>query len=133
VIRSIKGDLWMHMDRPVFVFGSNIAGRHDQGAALEALRSRGAIYGNGFGPQGNSYAIPTKDEYLRLLPLEKIAAGIDSFLDFARTHPWSLFEVTPIACDYPGYNPERIAPLFNCVPHNVTLPQVFKDVVHAPA
>jgi hypothetical protein len=80
----------------------------------------------------NSYAIATNDENLRLLSLKKIAAGIDLFLDFARAHPWLLFEVTPIACDYPGYKPEHIAPLFNRVPHNVTLPQAFKDVVRAP-
>jgi len=49
----------MHMDRPVFVFSSNLSGHHDEGAALEALRNRGAIYGNAQGSQGNSYAIPT--------------------------------------------------------------------------
>jgi len=120
------------MDRPVFVFSSNLAGRHDQGTALEALRSRGAIYGSGFGPQGNSYAIPTKDENLRLLSLERIAAGINCFLDFARTHPWLLFEVTPIAYESADYKPEQIAPLFKYVPHNVTLPQVLKDYGDAP-
>lgn len=121
----------MHMDRPVFVFGSNLAGRHDQGAALEALRNRGAIYGRGFGPQGNSYAIPIKDENLRSLSLERIAAWVECFLDFARIHPWLLFEVTPIACERAGYKPEHIAPLFRYVPHNVTLPQAFKGSGYA--
>ena len=45
----------------IFVFGSNLAGRHGAGAALCALREHGAIYGQGVGLQGNSYAIPTKD------------------------------------------------------------------------
>jgi len=119
----------MHMDRPVFVFGSNLSGHHDKGAALEALRNRGAIYGNGLGLQGNSYAIPTKDETLRSLPLVKIAEGIERFLDFAKTHPWLLFEVTPIACGRTGYKPEHIAPMLESAPHNVTLPQVFKLAV----
>lgn len=122
----------MHMDRSVLVFGSNLAGHHDQGAAFEALRSRGAIYGNGCGLQGNSYAIPTQDESLRPLPLEKIGMGIHCFLDFAKTHPWLLFEVTPIACNCAGYQPEHVAPMFKSAPHNVTLPQVFKDVGHSP-
>jgi hypothetical protein len=45
----------------IFVFGSNLAGRHGAGAALAALKDHGAIYGRGEGLQGQSYAIPTKD------------------------------------------------------------------------
>jgi hypothetical protein len=48
----------------IFVFGSNLAGRHGKGSALEALKKHGAIYGQGVGPQGASYAIPTKDHTL---------------------------------------------------------------------
>ena len=44
----------------VFVFGSNLAGRHGRGAARAAVREHGAIYGQGEGLQGNSYAIPTR-------------------------------------------------------------------------
>jgi hypothetical protein len=53
------------MTDPVFVFGSNLAGRHGKGAAIWARQHRGAIYGEGSGRQGNSYAIPTKDAKLR--------------------------------------------------------------------
>lgn len=49
------------MTGPIFVFGSNLAGRHGKGAALWARQHRGAIYGQGIGLQGNSYAIPSKD------------------------------------------------------------------------
>ncbi|MBI3408193.1 MAG: hypothetical protein HY040_07540 [Planctomycetes bacterium] len=52
----------------VFVFGSNLAGRHGKGAAQYALQHRSAIYGRGTGLQGNSYAIPTKDEHIRTFP-----------------------------------------------------------------
>ena len=45
----------------IFVFGSNLAGRHGKGAALHAKLHYGAIVGRGVGRQGNSYAIPTKD------------------------------------------------------------------------
>lgn len=38
----------------VFVFGSNLAGRHGKGAALWARQHRGAIYGQGAGFQGNA-------------------------------------------------------------------------------
>ena len=37
------------MTEPVFVFGSNLAGRHGRGAAFWARQNRGAIYGQGIG------------------------------------------------------------------------------------
>lgn len=43
----------------VFVFGSNLAGHHGGGAARAALNKFGAIWGQGVGLQGQSYAIPT--------------------------------------------------------------------------
>jgi hypothetical protein len=57
----------------VFVFGSNLAGRHGKGAALHARQHCGAIYGQGEGLQGRSYAIPTKDAAIGTLPLDAIA------------------------------------------------------------
>jgi len=35
----------------IFVFGSNLAGRHGAGAALDARRYHGAVYGCGEGLQ----------------------------------------------------------------------------------
>ena len=49
------------MTRSIFVFGSNLAGRHGKGAALHARQHHGAIYGQGAGLQGDSYGNPTKD------------------------------------------------------------------------
>ncbi len=43
------------MTHPIFVFGSNLAGRHGKGAALWARQHRGAIYGQGVGPQGDAH------------------------------------------------------------------------------
>ena len=43
----------------IFVFGSNLAGRHGKSAALHAIRHHGAVYGLGIGPQGRSYRILT--------------------------------------------------------------------------
>ena len=48
------------MGERIFVFGSNLAGRHGKGAAKFAKDYHGAIYGRGVGLQGTSYAIPTK-------------------------------------------------------------------------
>ena len=43
----------------IFVFGSNLQGRHLGGAARIAQLYFGAVWGQGVGLQGQSYAIPT--------------------------------------------------------------------------
>ena len=111
---------------PVFVFGSNLAGRHGKGAALWARQHRGAIYGQGEGHQGNSYAIPTKDGNLKRLPLDTIANHVDNFLEYALSHPELTFQVTPIGCGLAGYSPKDIAWMFDLpCPRNVQLPAEF--------
>jgi hypothetical protein len=116
-------------DPPIFVFGSNLAGRHGKGAALFARHERGAISGIGAGPQGRSYAIPTKDYQLRPLPLLKIAAHISDFLEYARTHPRERFEVTAVGCGLAGYRPAEVAPFFRRAPPNCDLPPSFCEVL----
>ncbi len=110
---------------PVFVFGSNVAGRHGKGAALWARQHRGAIFGQGVGRQGNAYGIPTKDHQLRVLPLHVIRAHVADFLDYARERPCMRFELTPIGCGLAGYRPDQIAPMFLNAFANVTLPDAF--------
>jgi hypothetical protein len=116
------------MSDPVFVFGSNLAGRHGKGAALWAKRHHGAIYGQGEGYQGNSYAIPTKDENLRTLPLREIERGVRVFLAFARSRPDLQFHVTPIGCGLAGYRPDQIAPMFRDAPSNAVMPEELTPV-----
>lgn len=111
--------------RSIFVFGSNLAGRHGKGAALWARQHRGAIYGQGVGPQGDAYAIPTKDHRLQVLPLPIISGHVAAFLDHARQRPAMTFELTPIGCGLAGYRPADIAPMFAQAPANVRLPDCF--------
>lgn len=110
----------------IFVFGSNLAGRHGKGAAQWARLHRGAIYGQGEGFQGCSYAIPTKDKGLVSLPLGSIAFYVKRFLRFAEDHPTMTFELTPIGCGLAGYSVADIAPMFAKAPPNVLLPEEFK-------
>jgi hypothetical protein len=110
------------MTDPVFVFGSNLAGRHGKGAALWARQHRGAIYGQGTGLQGNSYAIPSKDGQLRTLPLAVIARHVRTFIAFARSRPDLAFQLTPIGCGLAGYRREQIEPMLNSAPTNVLWP-----------
>lgn len=106
----------------VFVFGSNLAGRHGAGAALAARQLWAAKYGVGVGPTGRAYAIPTKDEHLRALPLARIHPFVDAFLAYARAHPDTTFLVTRIGCGLAGYTDTDIAPMFRNAPLNCQLP-----------
>ena len=110
------------MSDPVFVFGSNLAGRHGKGAALWARQNRGAIYGQGVGRQGNSYAIPTKGLDMRSLPLSDVARGVSDFLRYALDHPNTRFQLTPIGCGLAGFKRDQIEPLFRGAPNNVIWP-----------
>jgi hypothetical protein len=114
---------------PIFVFGSNLAGRHGKGAALFAREHRGAQRGQGAGRQGNSYAIPTKDADLVPLPLDDVRLYVEAFLVYAQVHPRETFEVTPIGCGLAGYDPQDIAPMFRRAPPNCILPEPFMAVL----
>lgn len=114
----------------VFVFGSNLAGRHGKGAALHALENHGAIYGKGQGRQGDSYAIPTKISPWIPMPLGDIRYYISRFLLYAKAHPQDTFNVTAIGCGLAGYSPEQIAPMFRHITDNVKLPEEFLEVLN---
>lgn len=113
----------------IWVFGSNLAGRHGKGAAKYALEHYGAVYGQGSGMQGSSYAIPTKDALLRPLPMDQIAAHVETFKAFAARCPSWDFEVTPVGCGLAGYKPEQIGPMFTGAPANCLLPDEFKPYI----
>lgn len=110
------------MDSLVFVFGSNLAGRHGAGAALTARSMYGARYGQGEGRQGMSYAIPTKNEHLRTLPLERIEKHVRAFLAYAEAHPETRFLVTRVGCGRAGYSDADMASRFRNAPANCILP-----------
>ena len=94
-------------DGEIFVFGSNLAGRHDGGAARVAVEKFGAVYGQGVGVQGQSYAIPTMQG-----GVDTIKPYVDEFIRFADSHPELTFLVTRIGCGIAGFRDEEIAPLF---------------------
>lgn len=125
-------------DRSIFVFGSNLAGRHGRGAAHVALCGYGAIYGVGVGPQGQSYAIPTKDQNIESMELYAIKRYVDQFLQYANHYqslneyfsgygPQTTFFVTGIGCGLAGYKPSDIAPMFKGAPANCSFPDVWKS------
>ena len=110
----------------IFVFGSNLSGRHGRGAALSAREHHGAVSGKGVGLQGTSYAIPTKDHALRAIPLDQIAHYVKRFIEFAKEHSELRFEVTRVGCGMAGYSDKQMAPLFMGAPKNCQLPEEWK-------
>ena len=110
----------------IFFFGSNLAGAHAGGAARLASQKFGAIWGQGVGLQGNSYAIPTMQG-----GIETIKPYVDEFIEFAKSHPELTFYVTKIGCGIAGFKEEEIAPLFKTAINipNIRLPEDFVDIL----
>lgn len=124
IIQSILTDRMRELrETMVFVFGSNEAGIHGAGAALDAERLYGAIAGQGLGRQGNSYGIATKGKSSRggignPLPLDIIQAYVEDFQLYAENTPTENFRVTQIGCGYAGFTSDQLAPFFANCPAN---------------
>ena len=114
----------------IFVFGSNLAGMHGGGAARVAYEKFGAVWGQGVGLQGQTYAIPTMQG-----GVDAIRPYVDEFIAFAKSHPQYTFLVTPIGCGIAGFEEEEIAPLFKAALgiENIVLPEWFVQILSVGA
>lgn len=113
-------------DNEIFVFGSNLGGMHGGGAARYAYQHFGAVWGEGVGLYGQSYAIPTMHGGPNV-----IKPYVDEFIAFAKQHGELLFLVTPIGCGIAGFTAREIAPLFRDAVgvDNIVLPESFIKVL----
>lgn len=111
----------------VFVFGSNLAGRHGKGAAKVAAEMFGARHGEAVGRLGMAYAIPTKNATFRPLPLNAVEFYIDGFVEYARSNMTTRFFVTRIGRGLAGNADADIAPLFRAAPCNCDLPEAWRE------
>lgn len=109
-------------ENEIFVFGSNIAGKHDGGASGMALNRFGAEYGKAEGLQGQSYAIPTVG-----VSFDELSEAVERFLEFAEEHRDLHFLVTRIGTGNAGLRYSQVARLFRrCIwLENVSLPTEF--------
>ena len=110
----------------IFVFGSNLDGMHGGGAARVACKHFGAVWGQGTGLQGQSYAIPTMQG-----GPETIEPYVEEFIRFAKGHRELDFLVTRIGCGIAGFKDEEIAPLFSDAleEKNIILPKKFVEII----
>ena len=85
----------------------------------------GAIWGQGEGLQGQSYAIPTMEGF------DSMRQAVERFILFAKQNPDLKFLVTAIGCGIAGYSKEQVAPLFRnaILLENVCLPEEFWNVL----
>ena len=111
-------------ENEIFVFGSNLQGMHGGGAARVAHEKFGAVWGEGIGLQGQSYAIPTMHG-----GIDAIAPYVNDFIAFAKEHPELKFLVTEIGCGIAGFRISEMAPLFKEALDitNIYLPQRFVE------
>ena len=113
-------------ENEIFVFGSNLHGQHGGGAARVAYEQFGAVWGQGVGLYGKTYAIPTMYG-----GVDMIKPYVDEFIAFARLHPELKFLVTRIGCGIAGFTDEEMAPLFAEASSvtNIFLPESFYNVL----
>lgn len=104
----------------IFVFGSNMEGKHMEGAARVAYEMFGAEWGVGDGPTGRCYAIPTMHG-----GIEDIQPYAEKFIAYAKVHPMKRFLLTRVGCGIAGFKDSDMAQLFKDaldVP-NITYPR----------
>jgi hypothetical protein len=111
----------------IFVFGSNLAGRHGAGAARFAKLYHDAVWGQAEGLQGTSYGIATKDDRIRTRGLVEIERSVIDFIRFAESRRDLTFYVTPIGCGLAGYKRAQIKPMFADMPANCRFAETWNE------
>lgn len=119
----------MKIAKNIFVFGANESGIHGAGAARFALEHHGAKLGHGFGLQGESFGIPTKDWRIQAMDSNIIQFYVDRFIEFAHLNRETTFKVTAIGCGLAGYRHSDIAPMFAKAPHNCQFDLAWKPIL----
>jgi hypothetical protein len=113
-------------EKRIFVFGSNLAGRHVGGAARYAYFDHAAEMGVGEGLTGNSYALTTVGEDFCAMSLEDVRDRVTLFLGIARFLGDREFQVTRIGCGIAGFKDSEIAPMFADAPSNCLFDEAWK-------
>ena len=109
--------------RDIFIFGSNLAGRHGAGAAYQARVQFGAEYGVGEGLTGQCYAFPTLDGNLKKLSVARMAMARDRLYDCCIANPEKRFLLTKVGCGLAGHGETMMRSLFWPKPENLILPE----------
>lgn len=135
-MKTYTGSISYLKENQVFVFGSNPQGRHGKGSALTALEKFGAVYGQGYGWQGKSYAIVTKE--LRkdqpAITKEQIIHQIRVLYGLALIMPEIEFLIVYRANtkNLNGFTSMEMAEMFSCskmIPENIVFEDEFAKMI----
>lgn len=123
-------------ENQIFVFGSNVDGWHGAGTAKIALEKFGAIYGKGYGLNGQSYGLVTVDLKERRAPSrtkDQIKKEIDLLYQFAKIKNDKEFLIayTATGTNLNGYSSAEMAKMFASfkIPNNVIFEDEFSRLV----
>lgn len=106
----------------IFVFGSNLGGRHGKGAALLARVKFGAVYGVGEGFTGQTWAFPTLTADLSKVSLDSLLKSRERLYAACKENPTLEFLLTKVGCGLAGFPEELMRDLFSMSPANLVLP-----------
>lgn len=110
----------------IFVFGSNLGGKHYGGAARQAHESFGAEMGIGEGLTGQCFAFPTLDREFNQLSVDVLGVARNILYNTCRMHPDKRFLLTKVGCGLAGYPETTMRGLFANPPSNLILPEDWK-------
>lgn len=107
----------------IFVFGSNMSGKHYGGAAKQAADQFGAQYGIGEGLTGQCYAFPTLDEHFMQVSHNVLRAARLMLYKCAEANPDKEFLLTPVGTGIAGFSEVHMKKLFKNAPSNIRKPE----------
>lgn len=107
---------------PVFVFGTDLAGKHKNESAATAVEFHAARAAKGSGASGNAYAIPYRSTTDELLPAAVMSNYLGPLFDLARSEPHKLFQIARFGCEAGAHGDADMARLFAHAPANCLLP-----------
>jgi len=136
--KTYSGKVTSLKPNQIFVFGSNPEGRHGAGAAKYAKDNFGAMYGQGEGLQGQSYALPTKDlrvkenNSLRSISPEQITSNIKKLYDLANRSNKEFLVSDYSGTNLNGYTGQEMADMFisaGPIPNNIVFHENFDKLI----
>ena len=111
----------------IFVFGSNLAGKHIGGAALQAKEQFGAEEGVGEGLTGQAYAFPTLNEQFEQRSFGELYVSLNELYRVAKENPDKEFLLTKVGCGIAQFPEEQMKDLFSNAPANIIKPDDWND------
>ena len=111
-------------ENQIFIFGSNLAGKHVGGAALQAKEEFGAEEGVGEGLTGQCYAFPTLNEKNKKRTKQELEESIKKlWICCVSYFGEKEFLLTKVGCGIAGYKESYIKALFRGFPRNLIKPK----------